>query len=276
MVKFAGSEPAVPAGLSGLDGYPHVWAGAFPITSIEIDQEAVPGVGAYAAALAELALTVRREGIQDEHRGWTVITQAAAAIIPRVAQSAVVMSAASGLQVGAAHGELPAVMLTLERQTGQGPLTAVLTGAVPVRSVDVKADQRWPLFAQRVADLDVGGVLCTPLMVAGQVLGSLSLTCAAGETFDEQAEMLAAVFAAHAALAMLGVRDLKNSDAMAQSRDIIGQAKGMLMERHNLTAQQAFDQLVHFSQHSNRKLRDLCQDLTSTGHPEHGTARSQK
>ena len=53
--------------------------------------------------------------------------------------------------------------------------------------------------------------------------------------------------------------------AMAASRDIIGQAKGILMALNKLTADEAFAVLVRTSQHSNRKLRDICVDFISTG-----------
>jgi len=49
------------------------------------------------------------------------------------------------------------------------------------------------------------------------------------------------------------------------TRDIIGQAKGILMERYRITADEAFDRLRTASQHRNRKLRDLAEELASTG-----------
>ena len=49
------------------------------------------------------------------------------------------------------------------------------------------------------------------------------------------------------------------------TRDIIGQAKGILMERYRITADEAFELLRTASQHKNRKLRDLAEELASTG-----------
>lgn len=49
------------------------------------------------------------------------------------------------------------------------------------------------------------------------------------------------------------------------TRDLIGQAKGILMERHKLTADQAFRLLTRASQTTNRKLRDIAEELTQTG-----------
>jgi len=49
------------------------------------------------------------------------------------------------------------------------------------------------------------------------------------------------------------------------SRDLIGQAKGILMERYRIPADEAFERLRTASQHSNRKLAALAGDLAATG-----------
>ena len=50
-----------------------------------------------------------------------------------------------------------------------------------------------------------------------------------------------------------------------ESRDVIGQAKGILMERERVTADDAFNMLRRGSQHLNRKLRDLAEEIAATG-----------
>jgi AmiR/NasT family two-component response regulator len=54
-----------------------------------------------------------------------------------------------------------------------------------------------------------------------------------------------------------------------ETRDVIGQAKGILMERDRLTADEAFDVLSRASQRLNRKLRDIADELTTTGTISH-------
>jgi len=49
------------------------------------------------------------------------------------------------------------------------------------------------------------------------------------------------------------------------SRDIIGQAKGILMERLHLTSDQAFEELRVVSQKQNRKVRDIAAEVAATG-----------
>jgi AmiR/NasT family two-component response regulator len=56
-----------------------------------------------------------------------------------------------------------------------------------------------------------------------------------------------------------------NLQAALVSREVIGQAQGILMERERVTAEQAFDILRRASQHLNEKLRDVAQNLVETG-----------
>jgi len=234
---------------------------------LELDQHgSARHVGAFAAALAELVLTVKREGLQSEDRGLAVIAEAAAAVIPGAEQSSVsVADGAERLILRAAHGPVPPHVMALQNETRQGPCLETVASGGPVRLVDTAGDERWPLFTPRAAGLGVGSMLCTPLAAQERVFGSLSLISATAGAFDEEAEILAAVFAAHAALALTGVKDTRELAAMAQTRDVIGQAKGILMERHHITADAAFAVLVRASQNSNRKLRDICEELAMTG-----------
>jgi len=71
--------------------------------------------------------------------------------------------------------------------------------------------------------------------------------------------------ALHALEARLALRKSQDLAAGLEMRSIIGQAQGILMERERITADQAFDVLRRASQHLNRKLRDVAQQLVDTG-----------
>jgi len=253
-----------PAGLTGIDGYPHQWFGNFPATSIEAARSSRPVT--FAASLAELVLTVQREGAKDENHALTVITEGAVTIIAGAEQSAVVVPAGPRrLDARSVHGELPPMVMALQNDLGLGPcLDAVASTAQFVVS-DVYSETRWPFFTEQIIATGLRSMLCTPLAVQGKCYGSLSLVSTQPNAFDDESRSLAAVFAAHATLALFGVEQIRNLRAMADSRDLIGQAKGILMERHKLTADVAFHTLVRASQNNNVKLRDLCHQLTRTG-----------
>ena len=73
------------------------------------------------------------------------------------------------------------------------------------------------------------------------------------------------MLAAPAGLAVSAARKIENLTVALESRDLIGQAKGILMERYKINGQEAFDLLVVASQRSNRKLREIADELASTG-----------
>ena len=92
------------------------------------------------------------------------------------------------------------------------------------------------------------------LFVDAADLGALNLYGSAAGVFTTDSQIVGALFAQHAALALAGsTRDDQLSDAIA-TRDVIGQAKGILMHRNRITGQQAFTLLVHASQHTQIKL----------------------
>ncbi len=93
----------------------------------------------------------------------------------------------------------------------------------------------------------------------------------AGEAFDEHSQQLAATFASYAAVALVNMhlyestrRLAVNLAAAVASRAVIDQAKGILMSQRRCDPEQAFGLLVAASQRTNRKLRDVAQDLVDS------------
>lgn len=93
--------------------------------------------------------------------------------------------------------------------------------------------------------------------------------------FDLAGRTTAALFADQAAIALHGAEHAAALDRALASRDVIGQAKGILIGRHHLTAEDAFRMLVEASQHANLKLRDVADWLISEAHAP-GTGRVER
>jgi AmiR/NasT family two-component response regulator len=83
--------------------------------------------------------------------------------------------------------------------------------------------------------------------------------------FTAESEAMAVGYAAHVSLALSALDRESNLRRALESREVIGQAMGILMERHRITASQAFDVMVHASQRSNVKLRVIADELVRTG-----------
>jgi AmiR/NasT family two-component response regulator len=101
--------------------------------------------------------------------------------------------------------------------------------------------------------------------VDDQRLGSVSLYATDPRAFSLADDNVARLFASQAALALAEAHRADQLRQALSSRDIIGQAKGILMERHRVTADEAFRLLSMSSQRVNRKLADVARILTETG-----------
>ena len=152
----------------------------------------------------------------------------------------------------------------LQYQLGEGPcLDAVWTDGIFVIP-DVIADGRWPRWAARARDFRIGASIPVHLFT-DQRLGSLNMYSHLPRTFDDNDIENARVVAAHASVVLAYARNIQNLTRSADSRNLIGQAQGILMGRYRITAPRAFAALSHYSQSYNIKLHTICEELTTTG-----------
>jgi GAF domain-containing protein len=157
---------------------------------------------------------------------------------------------------------------------GQGPcLHAARTGDV-TEIPDTRADDRWPDYTPRAAERGNLSSLSIPLAIDqdARVSGALNIYARRIDAFDEASRSAATRFAPYAAVATgnlyayQSARDMAdNLQAALESRAVIDQAKGILIERYKVTADQAFQLLARVSMTTNRKLRDIADDLVRTG-----------
>ncbi|KOV85359.1 GAF and ANTAR domain-containing protein [Nocardia sp. NRRL S-836] len=217
-----------------------------------------------ATQLAGIARMLQRQG--DEQATMDAIVHAAVGTVPG-AEHAGIMTVLGRREIRtvASTGELPCDVDQAQFDTGQGPCLAALYQDRVVSVPDVAQDERWPLFADSAAKLEVGSMLSFQLFVQDDDLGALNLYAGEARAFDDESHHVGNLFAGHAAIALAAAQQRRHMGEAVQTRDLIGQAKGILMERHKLSADQAFTVLVRTSQLTNTKLRDLAEQLTTTG-----------
>jgi len=114
----------------------------------------------------------------------------------------------------------------------------------------------------------VESILSFRLFAEEDTMGSLNLYSTKPAAFGDEARELGAVFAAHAAVALSGARKEEQLHEALQSRDVIGQAKGLLMARQNVTSDEAFDMLRKASQRLNVKLTAIATQVVSAPEQE--------
>ncbi len=215
-----------------------------------------------------MSRTARR--LQEEHGDvegtLQAITASAVEFVPHAEECGITyVIGRKRVEPRASTSDLPREVDALQGRLGQGPCMDAVWEHEVVHVEDVAADDRWPEFARMAPALGVGSMMCFRLFVEGDRLGALNLYARHPRAFDAASEDAGHMLAAHAAVAIAGAEHEQNLRTAVNSRDVIGQAKGILMERHKLTADQAFAVLARASQEVNRKLVDVARELTDTG-----------
>jgi transcriptional regulator with GAF, ATPase, and Fis domain len=159
-------------------------------------------------------------------------------------------------------GELPEQVDAVQAEVGQGPCLDAVYDQQTVRVPDMRAEKRWPEFAKRAAELGALSMLSFQLYVEGDNLGALNLYAKTPGAFTDDSEHVGLLVAAHAAVAYSGAQTEAQLNRAIGSRDLIGQAKGILMERFDVDADRAFEILVTFSRDSHVKLHEVARRLT--------------
>jgi hypothetical protein len=227
-------------------------------------------LGGFAELMADLAVSFARTPTGAQRSDLiSDMVDGAVTIIPGVRAAAVLTVTGNGLLAAPViRGDDTArAVMDAQNRWGQGPSLDAWRDNKQVVLLDVFADPRWPEFSGSMAGLGVRSMVCTPITVKHARAGVLSLM-GDGIDFDDADEdtaMMARVFAAHAGLAMTGEQRSADATAALSTRDVIGQAKGILMERFGLTAEAAFAVLVKASSETNTKLRTVCEQLCLTG-----------
>jgi len=162
----------------------------------------------------------------------------------------------------AAAGDLVQPLDDLQYSLGEGPCVETLRAADVVVAPHLRHDQRWPRYVPEAVDMGLKSQLAVRLYLDGEgTLGGINLYSTTSDEVDPEAESQADLFAAHAAIALGNARKRASLTEALQSRKVIGQAIGILMERYEMSEDRAFAFLVRASSHSNIKLRDVAQEL---------------
>lgn len=151
----------------------------------------------------------------------------------------------------------------LQSELGDGPCFAAIRERRTVLIDDMTTDTQWPQFARQAVELGVRSLLSFQLFVPARNLGSLNLYGDTAGAFTDDSIETGEILAQHAAVAMQGENAQRQFQSALASRDMIGQAKGILMLRNSVTGVEAFAMLTRASQETNLKLVDVASWLVS-------------
>ena len=168
----------------------------------------------------------------------------------------------------ASSSEVPRIIDAIQEEVDEGPCLDAIREHEVFRTDDLRTEDRWPNFAHRAhRETGVTSVLSVRLFLEEDTMGALNLYALGPAAFDETDVAFAAVFAAHAAVALSSAQREVDLERKAASRDLIGQAKGILMSQGSIDDAQAFDILRRASQRLNQKLVDVAEDIVHPPQP---------
>jgi GAF domain-containing protein len=212
-----------------------------------------------AEALRDVARSLEAE--PDLQHVLEAIVAAATDTVPGAEQAGVSLRAGKLLQTVASTSDLTKRINNIEHELDEGPCLQALLDHRSYRIDDMSADTRWPRFAAAAEAHGVRSMLGYRLFTSGRTLGTLDLYSSGPNAFDADSEVVGELFAAHAAIALIGSTQQAEWRRALSSRDTVGMAKGILMQRERITDGKAFNLLASTSQKANIKVHHLAELL---------------
>jgi GAF domain-containing protein len=174
-------------------------------------------------------------------------------------------------------GDLALTLDESQYAYGHGPCMHAASSGEPVEVEDARSDSRWRDFLDVAVRHGCLSSLSMPLALHERVSGALNIYARQPAAFDQPTREFARRFSSYGAVVagnMLvyesALDRAKNLEAALASRAVIDQAKGILMERFKLTADQAFQALTRVSMETNTKVRDIAARFVDTGELQGG------
>ena len=225
-----------------------------------------PAAETFAAVARDLAETAGVRPTLEQLVGHAVSLVpchwAAAAVAEHITSTPAPLSASS-------EPELLSVVAGIAGAAGTSPGWAAFEERSVVLVPDLSAEERFGTYAAEMLEhTPIRSVLSFGLVMQDHALGVLTVYSRFVDAFNDEAIARASVLADHAAIAIEGTLQedrAHNLQRALGSNRVIGTATGILVERHKLTPEQAFDLLRSISQNSNRKLVDIAESLVTTG-----------
>jgi anti-anti-sigma factor len=159
-------------------------------------------------------------------------------------------------------------------ETGEGPCVDASNEGRWFHSESLGSETRWPAFTPRARALGINAILSSPLVVEDRPVGALNIYSLSKGAFSPRDQELARAFATETSLLLSEAGAEVTDDQLSlrfqgalRLREVIAQAQGVLMERHGLTALDAYRALRRFSLGSNTPLRERAEEIVSSARP---------
>jgi GAF domain-containing protein len=218
--------------------------------------------GKFVRDVADVVRLLRRE-VTNGDLLLDELTESAARSVPGARYAGITVADRDGtVDSATSTGRYPALLDKIQQVHREGPCLSAAWEQHVIRVDDLTRDERWPAYSREaVEQTPIRSIVSYQLFKEHQTMGALNLYAEQPDVFDDEAVELGLIFATHTALAWKLVRREEQFRSALGSRDIIGQAKGMLMERFKIDAVQAFALLKRLSQNSNTPVAAVARRL---------------
>ena len=161
--------------------------------------------------------------------------------------------------------------------TGEGPCVSAAREGHWFHVESLDEERRWPAFIPRARERGINSIISTPLITRDSPVGALNIYSRHAGAFARSELELSSLFAAQASdLLVSAAMDISVEELSSQiqealrGRDVIAQARGVLMERHGESSDAAYVRLRRASRHANSPVRHLAEDIMASTQPDAG------
>jgi hypothetical protein len=209
-----------------------------------------------AAAMTQVAASLQVPLELDETLG--LITRSATETIPDVDEASVSITTHDNrIETLAPTDPLVLKADELQYGLGEGPCLEAALEEPMLHSLDLATDERWPNYGPAAVDLGFRSQLAFQFRADPHIRGALNLYGREPHVIQPEVHELGAMFAGQLALAMGWARHERTLHEALATRNMIGQAIGIVMERYRLDPDRAFAFLIRTSQTGNIKLNKV-------------------
>lgn len=224
------------------------------------------GVEATHLRIAELVQQLYSRPDADSDTVIAELAENAAAEIPGAQYAGVTVTRnAKHIDTPAATHKWPILLDEIQQRHREGPCLTAAWEEKTIHVADLETDDRFPLYRRDALEqTPIRSVMAFQMFIAGETMGALNVYAETPNAFGQVSRDIGLIFAAHSSVAWNAARRDEQFKRALASRDTIGQAKGMIMERYGVNAVQAFEVLRKLSQDSNVPLVQVASELVVT------------
>ena len=215
--------------------------------------------------VAELVQGLHNRPDTDSDTVVAELAEHAAAEIPGAQYAGITLTRnAKHVETPATTHHWPLLLDKIQQRHLEGPCLTAAWDEQTVHVRDLETDDRFPNYRRdALAETPIRSIMAFQLFIADESLGALNIYAEEPNAFGDESRTLGLIFAAHSSVAWNSARRESQFQKALASRDVIGQAKGMIMERYRVDAVQAFELLRKLSQNSNVPLTAVASDLVA-------------